>query len=173
MIDEYKSAGIDPSLVFPQSFQLTDVLYWLRSEPAFGAQAILLDDRDESLPGFDAKEPGTWKPTMAELRAQGVRTIAPPIHVLVALDGSGRIVPSAYAKAARDAGLDLVTWTLERSGPLTDGGGYYFKSVKDAIARSGDTYEMLDVLARQVGVRGVFSDWPATVTYYASCMELK
>ena len=31
---------------------------------------------------------------------------------------------------------------------------------------------MLDVLARDVGVRGVFSDWPATVTYYASCMGL-
>ncbi|WP_437495094.1 hypothetical protein WME75_33325 [Sorangium sp. So ce1014] len=29
---------------------------------------------------------------------------------------------------------------------------------------------MLDVLARDVGVRGVFSDWPATVAYYASCM---
>jgi glycerophosphoryl diester phosphodiesterase len=29
--------------------------------------------------------------------------------------------------------------------------------------------EVLDVLAREVGVRGVFSDWPATVTFYASC----
>jgi glycerophosphoryl diester phosphodiesterase len=28
----------------------------------------------------------------------------------------------------------------------------------------------LDVLARGVGVRGVFSDWPATTTYYANCM---
>ena len=31
----------------------------------------------------------------------------------------------------------------------------------------------LDVLARQVGIKGIFSDWPATVTYYANCMNLK
>jgi glycerophosphoryl diester phosphodiesterase len=30
---------------------------------------------------------------------------------------------------------------------------------------------VLDVLARQVGVLGVFSDWPSTVTYYANCMK--
>jgi glycerophosphoryl diester phosphodiesterase len=27
-------------------------------------------------------------------------------------------------------------------------------------------------LAKEVGVRGVFSDWPATTTYYANCMGL-
>ena len=31
---------------------------------------------------------------------------------------------------------------------------------------------LLDVLARQVGIRGIFSDWPATVTYYANCLGL-
>ena len=30
-----------------------------------------------------------------------------------------------------------------------------------------------DVLAREVGVQGIFSDWPATVTFYANCMGLK
>jgi glycerophosphoryl diester phosphodiesterase len=30
----------------------------------------------------------------------------------------------------------------------------------------------LDALARKVGVEGVFSDWPGTVTYYANCMGL-
>ena len=33
--------------------------------------------------------------------------------------------------------------------------------------------QLLDVLAKQVGVRGVFSDWPATTTYYASCIGMK
>jgi len=37
----------------------------------------------------------------------------------------------------------------------------------------GDYYEVLDVLAQQAGVTGVFSDWPATVSYYASCMGLQ
>ena len=31
---------------------------------------------------------------------------------------------------------------------------------------------LLDVLAKDVGVRGVFSDWAATVTYYANCMDV-
>jgi glycerophosphoryl diester phosphodiesterase len=31
----------------------------------------------------------------------------------------------------------------------------------------------LDVLAKQVGIRGIFSDWSATVTYYANCMGRK
>jgi glycerophosphoryl diester phosphodiesterase len=31
---------------------------------------------------------------------------------------------------------------------------------------------VLDVLAREVGVRAVFSDWAATTTYYANCMRL-
>ena len=31
---------------------------------------------------------------------------------------------------------------------------------------------MLDVLAQDVGVKGVFSDCPATVTFYANCIGL-
>lgn len=34
-------------------------------------------------------------------------------------------------------------------------------------------YQVIDVLAQDVGVTGIFSDWPATVSYYASCMGLK
>ena len=33
--------------------------------------------------------------------------------------------------------------------------------------------EVVDVLAQQVGVLGIFSDWPATTTFYANCMEMK
>ena len=32
---------------------------------------------------------------------------------------------------------------------------------------------VLDVLAQQVGILGIFSDWPATVTFYANCVGLK
>ena len=81
-------------------------------------------------------------------------------------------MPSSYARAAKAAGLDLITWTLERSGPLATGGGYYFQSIANAIHRDGDTFVLLDVLARDVGVRGVFSDWAATTTYYANCFGL-
>ena len=87
------------------------------------------------------------------------------------LDG-GEIVPSTYARQARQAGIDLITWTLERSGPLTGGGGWYYQTVKEVINNDGDMMQVLDVLAQQVGVIGVFSDWPATTTYYANCMNL-
>ena len=121
MIDEYKEAGIDPAEVFAQSFNLDDIVYWIENEPDFGAQAVFLDDRYETLEGFDYTKPETWKPTMQELADQGVEIIAPPMWMLVVLDG-GKIVPSVYAQQAKDAGLGIITWTLERSGTLADGG---------------------------------------------------
>jgi glycerophosphoryl diester phosphodiesterase len=93
--------------------------------------------------------------------------------MLLKLNKNGKIRPSKYARRARYAGLDIITWTLERSGTLVDdGGGWYYQTVTPAINNSGDTYTALDVLARDVGIIGIFSDWPATVTYYANCMGL-
>ena len=42
MIDEYKAAGIPASDVWAQSFNLDDVLYWIKAEPEFGKQAVYL-----------------------------------------------------------------------------------------------------------------------------------
>lgn len=170
MIDEYKAAGIPPSDVWAQSFNLEDIFYWIEAEPEFGKQAVFLDNRYRS--GIDPNTPSTFKPSMAELKAMGVNYIAPPIWMLLTTS-EGRIVPSAYAVEAKAAGLKLITWTLERSGPLKSGGGWYYQSVADLIDSDGAMFEVLDVLAQDVGVEGVFSDWPATVTYYASCMGLK
>jgi glycerophosphoryl diester phosphodiesterase len=173
LIDEYKAAGVDPQAVLAQSFRLDDVLYWIEHEPEFGGQAVYLDDRNEKDPALDPDDPATFSPDMPTLAERGVRIIAPPMWMLVTLDESGAIVPSAYARAAKDAGLDIITWTLERSGPLDAGGGWYYQSIGDAIERDGDMLELLDVLAKEVGIRGIFSDWPATVTYYANCMGLE
>jgi glycerophosphoryl diester phosphodiesterase len=167
MLDDYKARRIDPRRVWPQSFNVNDVVYWLRSEPRFGKQGVYLDDRVDAAGGYELAVAG-----MADVRKKGVNIIAPPMWALVSLDASGKIVPSTYAKAAKSAGLNLITWTLERSGPLATGGGYYFQSVTPAINNDGDTFTLLDVLAKQVGVLGVFSDWPGTVTYYANCMGL-
>jgi glycerophosphoryl diester phosphodiesterase len=171
MIDEYKAAGVAPEMVFAQSFNLEDVLYWIANEPDFGAQAVYLEGRYE-LEGFDVNDPATWQPDMATLAAEGVNYLAPPTYMLITLDENNQIVSSDYAIAAKEAGLNLITWTLERSGTLTDGGGWYYQSVSDVINNSGDTMTMLDVLAQDVGIVGIFSDWPATVTYYANCMGL-
>lgn len=166
LIDEYKAAGIDPREVWAQSFNLDDVLYWINNEPEFGAQAVYLDDIDTGDP----------YPTLAELEAlhaQGVNIVAPPTWALLDLTGAGKIVPSTYAIDAKAAGLDIITWTLERSGPLATGGGWYYQTVTPAIDNDGDMLNVLDVLARDVGVLGVFADWPATVTFYANCMGLR
>jgi len=164
LIDEYRAAGISPRNVFAQSFNLDDVLYWIAREPAFGEQAVFLDERVDATDGY-----APAVASLPDLARLGVRIIAPPTWALVELDPSGQIVPSAYARAAKAALLDLITWTLERSGPLASGGGYYFQSVQSSIQHDSDALLLLDVLARQVGVRGVFSDWPATTTYYANC----
>ena len=36
----------------------------------------------------------------------------------------------------------------------------------------GDRFTLLDVLYKEVGILGIFSDWPATVTFYANCMNI-
>ena len=173
MIDEYKAAGVAPRNVFAQSFSLPDVLYWIRIEPAFGKQAVFLDDIDPTDGNPYNDVPRTLAPLYA-LAAQGVNIIAPPTWALLTLDYNNRIVPSQYALDAKSAGLDIITWTLERSGILADGdGGWYYQSINPALKNEGATIETLHVLAKDVGIRGIFSDWPATVTYYANCMGLK
>jgi glycerophosphoryl diester phosphodiesterase len=155
MIDEYKAAGIDPKDVFPQSFNLEDIRYWIKHAPEFGRQAVFLDERDETVPGFSANKPETWKPDMKELAAEGVKIIGPSLHMLVTLNEKKEIVPSAYAKAAKEAGLEIIAWTLERSGPLKNGGGWYYQSVKDVIDSDDDALKLLDVLAKDVKIKGV------------------
>jgi glycerophosphoryl diester phosphodiesterase len=172
MLDAYKKAGIPPDNVFAQSFNLADILFWVKTEPAFAAQAVYLEERYEKQ-GLDPNKPETWKPSMPELKASGVNILGPPIYAMLALNDRNEIVPSEYAKAAKAAGLELIGWSLERDGPLHKGGGFYHKSIKSAIDRDGDTLTVLDVLAKQVGVRAMFSDWPATTTFYASCMGMK
>ena len=172
MIDEYKAARVKPWKVFAQSFNLDDVLYWIENEPWFGRQAVFLDGR-YSDPSFDHTDPSTWSPNMKELVAEGVKIIAPPMWMLLKLNKNDKIKPSKYARRAKAAGLDIITWTLERSGLLKDGGGFYYQTVTDAIDNDGDAYVALDVLAQDVGILGIFSDWPATVTYYANCKGFK
>jgi len=180
LIDEYKAAGIPPGEVWPQSFDLPALRYWVDKEPAFAKQAVLLDARSYTEAAFE--------PSLADferLAAAGVNIVAPALFALVELDGANRIVPSRYAKLARAAGLDIIAWSLERSGRLLEdvkgggptsvrkegaGGTFFYRTTLDAIEGDGHLLETLHVLASQVGVIGVFSDWPGTVTYYANCM---
>ena len=166
MIDEYKVANVPASQVYAQSFNKNDVLYWIKNESAFGRQAVYLDS---------ANKPSDL-PSLTQLQAykkDGIQILAPPIFAL--LDAKdGKLVASTYAKNAKQAGLGIIAWSLERSGILANGNpGWYYQTVAPLIKREGDTMQVLDVLAKDVGVMGVFSDWPATTTYYANCLGLK
>jgi glycerophosphoryl diester phosphodiesterase len=174
MIQEYIAAGIDPRDVFPQSFDLNDVLQWIKEFPAFGQQAVFLDD----IPS--ANFPTT--PTLAqlqELKKKGVNILAPPMPALLTTNAANEVVPSTYAQRAKQAGLELISWTTERSGRIAEevlaneANQFYYQSTIPALKNDGDILRNIHVLAQDVGIIGLFSDWPGTVTYYANCMELK
>jgi glycerophosphoryl diester phosphodiesterase len=171
MIDTYKAAGVEPRKVFAQSFNIDDILYWIKNEPAFAKNAVYLDPID----------PANGVPRMsvarlAELKKAGVEIIAPSFNYLLDVDADGNVVPSQYAKDIKAAGFRIITWSFERvdltKGAAGKGSYYSFDPTGKAIKKDSDMYKALDVLAKQVKVEGVFSDWPGTVTYYANCMGL-
>lgn len=162
----------DQSIV--QSFNLDDLKYWIANNPDYAKTAVfLMDDSNFTKAGmtFDAQNPATWKYTLAELKAMGIQNLAPATFMLVT-NQNGKIAPSEFAKQARAQGFGLITWTIERSGPLATGGGWYYAGINALINNDGDMYNLVDVLAKDVGVKGIFSDWPATTTYYANCNGL-
>lgn len=172
LIDDFREEGIPAEDVWLQSFSLEDINLFREVDPAFARQAVWLDARPYTDPQFVPRVAD-----FASLKAQGLNIIAPPLFALLSLDADGTIVPSLYAEAAREAGLELKTWTLERSGRIAEDvlageQSFYYLTIKPALTGDGDIYRVLDVLVRQAGVTGVFSDWPATVTYYANCMGL-
>jgi len=182
--DELIAAGVSPSNVWAQSFSQDHVLHWVRHTP-FGEQAVFLVDYDAGADSIvlrsdrDSDDRLQRREAQLEflrnLRGAGVNIIAPPIPALLTVQGD-RVVPSQLATDLTDMGFDIITWTLERSD-LRQGAsqaGYYydFDPTGAAIKTDSDIFKVLDVLAKDVQVLGVFSDWPATVSYYASCMGL-
>ena len=136
------------------------MLYWVNARAGFRPAG--------GLPGRCElrRRPAWLAPSSSQYKPEGINIVAPPTFALLALDANNNIVPSDYARNARAAGLDIITWTLERSGILADGdNGFYYQTFDAAIRREGDVMRVLDVLARQVGMLGVFSDWPATATF--------
>ncbi|KAF9165751.1 hypothetical protein DFQ26_009433 [Actinomortierella ambigua] len=169
LIDTIIEARVQPKDVFVQSFLYDDILYWLKATPAFGKQALYLDNNGDA--------PGSLANAAAKLKQyakDGLKYIAPPINYLVA-NKNGAIVPSSYAQEAKKRGLKIVTWSLERSGRIADvhkNGNSYYGPIQEIVTTDGDIFRVLDVLWQKVGVVGVFSDWAATTTYYANCFGI-
>lgn len=170
-IDEYRSAGISPSRVYPQTFSLDYIRTWQDHAPDYAENAVWMDSsyRDEA---WSPHDPATWRRSMEDLKAMGINIVAPPFKVLLAVE-DGKLVASEYAKRARAAGLKIVTWTVERSGHLSDGGGWYYQGLEEIIDGEGAVFKVLHALNEEVGVMAVFSDWPATTTFYANCFGLE
>jgi len=176
-----RDAGVQPQEAWPQSFNVEDVLTWIDHTP-YGRQAVYLLDYDARNAAHDVViQPPYDQMDRAEyfrmLSRRGVRIVAPPIPALLAVDANDRIVPSQLARDLRAWGFEIITWSFERSdlrrGAARAGLYYDFDRQGRAVKNDGDLYRVLDVLARDVGIIGTFSDWPATVTYYASCMGLE
>ncbi len=180
--DELQAAGVKPRDVWPQSFNVNDVLYWI-DNTEYGKQAVFLIDYDADkdnlllfdrngnrLEDRDAQLKFLWG-----LKKAKVRIVAPAMPALLAVE-KGQIVPSQLAKDLKRMGFDIITWTFERAdlrqGASKAGFYYDFDPSGAAIEKDSDMYKALDVLAREVKILGIFSDWPATVTYYANCMGL-
>jgi glycerophosphoryl diester phosphodiesterase len=182
--DVLHDEGVDPEDAWPQSFNVNDVLYWIKNTK-YGKQAVFLVDYDADknnillfdTAGKQLVDKSDQLKFFSDLRKAKVQIIAPAMPALLAVNGGGAIVPSQLAKDLRGMGFDLITWTFERAdlrqGASKAGFYYDFDPNGVAIKKDSDMYKALDVLARDVKILGIFSDWPATVTYYASCMGLK
>jgi glycerophosphoryl diester phosphodiesterase len=185
LADVLHEEGVDPDDAWPQSFNVNDVLYWI-ARTRYGKQAVFLvdySDVNNNIVLFDTNgkqlvNRADQLAFFAELRKRHVNIIAPAMPALLAVNG-GRVVPSQLARDLKGMGFDIITWTFERSdlrqGSLASRAGFYwdFDPTASVIKTDGDMYKALDVLAREVKILGIFSDWPATVTYYANCMGLK
>ncbi|MDG1134164.1 MAG: glycerophosphodiester phosphodiesterase family protein [Pseudomonadales bacterium] len=164
MLLEYSELGIDPARVLPQSFSIKDVQYWIKAHPQFAKQTVWLDPRGRQ------KNFTTSLEEMQAIKGQGINIISPPIPMLIQLNDSGDLEPSNYAKYAKQAGLEIITWTMESGDPI-DPKNWLYANIAPIMDKPGKMLEVIDVLAQQVGVRGIFSDWPGTITYYANCQN--
>ena len=165
MIDEYKAGGVPPRNVFPQSFDKNDVLYWIRREAGIRPPGRLPGRRRTvaDLPSY----------ADLRLRAQGIRIWAPPTFAL--LDVDAQTASSPHSGAQRQGGRS-------RHHHLDAGALGYSRRRQPTASTTrrstghqarGRHDRVLDVLAQDVGVLGIFSDWAAPGDVYANCMGLK
>jgi len=165
MVDEYIEANIDPSIVFPQSFLWNDVYYW--ASKGIIKNAVALEGVYEAYSYSREAIMARLKP----LRDAGVPILSPPTHMLAKrANATAPIELSTYASVALELGFKIVTWSFERDGPLQTGGGFYNRGL--FADRDGFNYEFLDFMVKKANITGIFSDWPATVTFYANCMGI-
>lgn len=130
----------------------------------FGDQAVALHEVNETETEYRALH--------KMLQENSVKVVAPPLFMMVEYDETSELgmVASPYGTSAKEHGLSIIAWSLERDSPALD--GWYWSTLLDLNRTVGDNLALLHVLSEEVGVMAVFSDWPATTTFYANCMGL-
>ncbi|KAI9351355.1 PLC-like phosphodiesterase [Obelidium mucronatum] len=130
-----------------------------------------------------------------DLMKMGVELMSPAFNFYVSAE-KHRMIESQYSKdlksLAQKSGKNVYfgSWSLERSGCASQlgasnstfnaeaglgaigGCGWYYNSVEGeaSFGQHEDSLLMLDVLFKQVGIIGLFSDFPATVSMYSNCI---
>jgi glycerophosphoryl diester phosphodiesterase len=162
-VDEYIELNIDPSIVYLQSFLWSDVIYWATKTDFKNACAL---EGTYDVYNWSTEQIKSW---LQPLKDAGVPIVAPPLYLLAnRTSATGPIAVSNYANIVLGMGFKIVTWSYERDGPLKNGGGFYHTGL--SATRDGFDYEFLDFMVKKANITGIFSDWPATVTFYANCM---
>jgi hypothetical protein len=166
VVEDLIEMQVPPRDVWLQSFVPEDVFWWIENYPEFGVQAVALD-----MTAFTNEEVDEW---LDRLEENNVNIVAPPMSRLLEPDPSSEFLmkPSYYAKEAAARGFDIITWSHERTPPGLV--GFFWsslESVNDELTE-GDRLTVVHVLYDQVGVIGIFDDWPATTTFYANCMNV-
>eukprot|EP00581_Thalassiosira_minuscula_P014785 CAMPEP_0183721236 /NCGR_PEP_ID=MMETSP0737-20130205/13576_1 /TAXON_ID=385413 /ORGANISM="Thalassiosira miniscula, Strain CCMP1093" /LENGTH=553 /DNA_ID=CAMNT_0025951209 /DNA_START=75 /DNA_END=1736 /DNA_ORIENTATION=+ len=155
------------SRVYPQSFVWEDLYYVIDNHPTFGTHTIALDKNLDTLQ-YTQEELRYY---LSPLVDHGVTAIAPTIFMLLDIDPTTKdIVPSRYAEVASELGLDMIAWTFERSDALANSrSSWYYSKLSEVLQSDSDMMKVLDVLYEDVGISGIFTDWPSVVTFYANC----
>lgn len=165
VLDDYNRT--DPSRVYFQGFEWDDLKYIAQKTP-FNFNTFALDKNWLALTYTKLQLQKYFKP----LVDHGVTAIAPAISMLLEVDKNNNLVPTLYAKVAKELGLDIVTWTLERSDALSKGGGWYYSTLSKVLKTDSDVLKVLDVLYQDVGIMAVWTDWPSVATFYANCFGI-
>ncbi|MEE4172862.1 MAG: glycerophosphodiester phosphodiesterase family protein [Xanthomonadales bacterium] len=178
LVDDYRNAGVPPDTLWLQTFDPDVASHWLANAGEYAGRVVWLDGR-YALDDFDHRAPGAHA-VFGLWREAGLQFLAPPVWMLVEAGETGP-VPSAYARAARREGLRLLTWTLERSGPLARGGGWYYQTLNGLnprpqspgayrVSRDADQLALLALLFDDLEVAGVFTDWAETTALVDRCL---
>jgi len=118
--------------------------------------------------GFTPADAGSGRKASAQCCTSDI-TLAEFSQLCTKMDG---VNPDAlqvadYVKGTPNWRTDLYS---QCASPMSVQADWYYQSLPWLAQNDSAILQLLHVLAQDVGVRGVFSDWPGTTTFYANCL---